>query len=111
MGKAYCWQHKDRALTPVMIHFGECSLGKQYICAVCSGIRVFNSGMIISLNPEKGFGFIGGVKDNIFFHFSKVAYDFHFHKGMSVFYEVDFLEDGRIQAVNIKPLNRGENGD
>jgi len=94
-----------------MIHFGDNSLGKQYICAVCSGVRVFNSGGIISLNPKEGYGFITGERENVFFHFSNFAYDFKPRIGMGVSYEVSFLEDNRIQAINVRPLNGGENGD
>lgn len=110
MGKVYCQQHRDRDLRPVMIHFGKSSLGRQYICAVCSGVRVFSAGQIVSLKPEGRFGFISGEKENVFFHFSNLAYDFKPYEGMLVTYEVSFLEDNRVQAINVKPLNGGKNG-
>ncbi|MDP2646310.1 MAG: cold shock domain-containing protein [Desulfobacterales bacterium] len=105
MAKVYCPHHRVSNVQPVMIYFGESSLGKQYICAVCSGVRVFNCGPILSFNPEKQFGFINGTKSNVFFHMSNLSYDFRFHVGMDVSYEIAFLENDRIQAVNIKPIN------
>lgn len=110
MEKIYCQQHRDKNLLPVMIHFGKSSLGQQYICAVCSGVRVFNTGKIVSLKPESGYGFISGKKENVFFHFSNLARAFEPCVGMSVSFEVSFLEDGRVQATNVKPLNGGKNG-
>ena len=110
MTKVVCEHHRDRKIKPVMICFGRNSLGKQYICAVCSGVRQFNSGRIISFDPVKRFGFINGVKENIYFHFNNLAYDFRSHKGMLVSYEIQFLDGDRKQAINIKPSDGGENG-
>lgn len=110
MNKIICQHHQDKNVKPTMIYFGKNSLGKEYICAVCSGIRTFNTGKIIKIKPESQYGFINGIKDNIFFHFSNLAYDFRFHKGMPVSYEVSF-ENNRIQAVNIKPFKGGNNDD
>ena len=110
MGKVLCTEHANKMFKPVMIHFGRNSLGKQYVCAVCSAVRQFNSGRIVSLNTDKGFGFINGVKENIFFHFSNLASDFRLRKEMLLSYEIQFLADGKIQAINITPSNGGENG-
>jgi len=112
MRSVYCQHHRERKLLPVMIYFNNGSLGKEYICAVCSGVRTFNTGKIVSIVPECGYGFISGVKENIFFHFSNLAYDIRLHKGMAVSYEIEFLEDRKFnyQATNIRPLNGGKNG-
>jgi len=107
MNKIYCQHHNDKNLLPTMIRFGVNSLGKQYICAVCSGVRVFNTAQIVSLNFKGHYGFIAGKKENIFFHFSKLAYRFKPRTGQTVSYEVSFLEDGRLQAINLKPVNGG----
>jgi len=109
MEKVVCTCHADKMLKPVMIHFGRNSLGKQYVCAVCSAVRQFNSGRIVSLNTDKGFGFINGVKENVFFHFSNLDSDFRLRKGMFLFYEIQFLADGKIQAINITPSDGGKN--
>ena len=108
MAKVCCQHHRDRNLSPVMIHFGENSLGKQYICAVCSGVRVFNTGKIVSLKGQ--YGFIDGQKDNFFFHFSNLSYDFAPYIGMIVSFEASFLEDNRVQAINVKPFKEEKNG-
>lgn len=103
MTKIICKNHQNRNLSPVMIHFSKNSLGKQYICAICSGVRVFNTGKIVTLNLEKKYGFIDGEKENFFFHFSNLAYNFVPLKGMKVSFEVSFLDESRIQAIKIKP--------
>ena len=110
MGKVFCTDHLIKNRKPVMIHFGKNSLGEQYVCAVCSAVKQFNSGRIVSLNPEKQFGFINGVKGNIFFHFSNLSSDFSLQKGMILSYEIQFLEGDEIQAINITPANGGKNG-
>ena len=104
MNKPICQNHRDQNVKSAMIYFGKNSLGKEYICAVCSDIRTLNTGKIIGIKPEGQYGFINGVKNNIYFHFSKLAYDFSFHKGMPVSYQVSF-ENDRVQAVNVKPIN------
>jgi len=109
MGKVYCQHHKDKELMPAMIYFGDNSIGKQFICAVCSGVRVFNVGEIVSLKNQ--YGFIKGKKEDIFFHFSNLAYDYKVYSGMKVSFEISFLENDRLQAINIKPANGGNNGD
>jgi len=108
VAKICCQHHQDRNLLPVMIHFGEITLGKQYICAVCSGVRIFNIGEIVSMKGQ--YGFVDGQKDNFFFHFSNLAYDFAPYVGMMVSFEVSFLEDNKIQAINVKPFKGGKNG-
>lgn len=107
MAQVYCKQHKDKNLFPVMIYFGDNSLGREYICAVCSGVRVFNTGEIISL--KSGYGFINNQKDNIFFHFSNLADDFEPYLGQKVSYEVSFIEHKtkKIQAINVRPAGGG----
>ena len=68
----------------------------------------FNIGEIVSLKGQ--YGFVDGKKDNFFFHFSNLAYDFTPHVEMMVSFEVSFLEDNKIQAINVKPLKGGKNG-
>lgn len=108
MGQIYCLRkHKTNQVAPVMICFGDNSLGRQYICAVCSDVRVFNKARVIYLNDEKKFGFIKGIKNNIYFRFSNRAYDFKLFKGILLSYEVEFLSGDNNQsehAINIKPL-------
>ena len=110
MNKVICQHHRDKNVKPTMIYFGKNSLGKEYICAVCSGIRAFNTGEIVKIKPEGQYGFIDGIKGDIFFHFSNLTYDLKVHEGMQVSYEVSF-EDDRIQAINIKSLKGGEHDD
>ena len=92
-----------------MIYFGQNGLGRQYICARCSRVRVLNSGPIVSFKPQRKFGFIHADKKNIYFHFSNLAHDFHLYTGMEVSYEVAFLENGETQAINVKPVAGGKN--
>jgi hypothetical protein len=87
-----------------MIECGENGLGRQYICAVCSGIRVFNVGVVSEV--KKTFGRIIAKKANFFFHFKNLGFNFNPQVGTEVFFEVSFLEDGRHHAVNVKPLRR-----
>ncbi|MBN2373966.1 cold shock domain-containing protein [bacterium] len=108
MARLFCKNHQDQNLNPLMIQFGESALGKEYICCVCSSVRVLNEGTILSLNGN--YGFISGGKKNFFFHFNNLAYGFTPFLGMRVEFEVCYLEDGRNQAVNIKPKG-GKNGD
>jgi hypothetical protein len=100
MAKIFCPHHQN--LMPVMIPFGISSLGtRQYICAVCSRVREFARGRIISF--EGSYGFINGLKENFFFHLSNLAYGFNPSVGLCVSFEVQFLANGRIQAINIQP--------
>ena len=43
-------------------------------------------------------------KENIFFHTSNLSHSFIPFKGMYVDYELSFLEDSRVQAVNVRPV-------
>ena len=108
MTKVTCPNHKDKNLSPVMIHFRKGSLGREYVCAVCSGVRVFNTGQIIKLKGP--YGFIGGEKNNAFFHLSNCTHDFKPYLGMLVNFEISFIDDGRTQAINVKPLRGEKNG-
>lgn len=108
MAEVYCPHHKQSNRSPAMIHFGDNELGRQYICAACSRVRVFNTGEILSFSPADRYGFISGRKGNFFFHVSNLASDFVPEKGMPVSFEVSFLEDGRVQAIRVKQLE-GEN--
>lgn len=108
MTKVTCPNHRDRNLSPMMIHFRKGSLGREYVCAVCSGVRVFNTGQIIQVQGQ--YGFISGKKENVFFHFSNRAYTFKLYVGMRVCFEVTFLDDGRLNAINVKPFKGGKNG-
>ncbi len=110
MAKIHCQHHQDSNLDPVMIHFGDNGLGRQYICAVCSRVRVFNVGEIVSLSPSGQYGFISGQKENFFFHFSNLASEFTPQKGMTVSFEISFLENNRIQAIGVEPLKGENNG-
>ena len=107
MKQVICPRHSDKNLKPVMIYFAKGSLGWQYICAVCSGVRVFNTGKIYKISGQ--YGFISGRKDGFFFHFSNLAYDFKPYVGLVVSFEVSFLDNGRVQAINVKPVKGGSN--
>ncbi len=111
MAKVFCQNHQDQNLQPAMINFTASSLGRQYVCCVCNCVRVFNTGKITTINGQ--YGFISVEKTNFFFHFKNLAYSFIPSPGMPVRFEVSFLEDGRTQAVKIKPIkgeNNGNNG-
>ncbi len=108
MAEVHCPHHQESNLSPAMIYFGDNVLGKQYICAVCSRVRVFNTGEIVSFSPVGRYGFISGQKENFFFHLSNCVSGFIPEKGMTVSFEISFLEDNRVQAIMVKPL-RGEN--
>ncbi len=108
MAKVHCPHHKQSNLSPAMVYFGDNELGRQYICAVCSSVRVFNTGEVLSFSPADRYGFISGRKENFFFHVSNLGSNFVPEKGMMVFFEVSFLENGRVQAIRVKPL-QGEN--
>jgi len=100
MAKILCSHHQN--VKPIMIHFGESSLGtRQYICAVCSRVREVGMGKIISIKGS--YGFISGPKENFFFHLNNLAYRFTPSLGLWVSFEVQFLEDGKNQAMNIQP--------
>lgn len=100
MARIFCSHHSD--LKPLMIHFGNSSRGtEQYICAVCSRVREFGLGKVISLKDS--YGFISGREENLFFHSRNLAYRFTPSLGLSVSFEVEFLEDGKIQAINVRP--------
>ena len=110
MAKVHCQHHQASNLEPVMIYFGDKGLGNQYICAVCSRVRVFNTGEIVSLSPTGQYGFISGAKENFFFHFTNLASDFVPKKLMRVSFEISFLEDNKVQAIEVRLLKGGNNG-
>ena len=102
MAKIHCTHHQEKGLNPSMIHFGESSLGtRQYICAVCSRVRELGVGEIVLL--KAGYGFISGPRENIFFHFSNLGYDFRPILGARVSFELAFLENDRVQAIDVRP--------
>ncbi|MCD6306451.1 MAG: hypothetical protein J7M32_09205 [Deltaproteobacteria bacterium] len=109
MARVYCKQHKDRM--PVMIPFHRNSLGQEYICAVCSAVRVFNTGQIVNIVSKGRYGFIKGEKENIFFSFRNLAIPFTPRIGMIVSYEIAFLDDPvkKYHAIDVSPAKGGIN--
>jgi len=104
MGKVQCQYHQEKGIKPVMIPFGTNSLGTtEYICAVCSRIRHFGVGEVLSY--KQGYGFIKGSRQNFFFHHSNLAYPCQPTTGMQVSFELLFMENDRVQAVHVKPYN------
>lgn len=100
MPRIFCPHHQN--LVPVMIPFGISSMGtRKYICAVCSRVGEFAKGKIISFKGS--YGFVGGLKENFFFHLSSLAYGFNPSVGLFVSFEVQFLENGKVQAINVRP--------
>lgn len=50
LGHVICEHHGDRK--PRMIKIKKNTLGQDYICAVCTRIRTFNQGIVISVNQK-----------------------------------------------------------
>lgn len=110
MAKVHCQRHEG--VKPVMIPFHRNSLGQEYICAVCSAVRVFDSGEIVNIVPKGHYGFIKGEKENVFFSFQNLAVPFTPRIGMIVSYEISFLDDPvkKYHAIDVSPMKGGGNG-
>ncbi len=107
MAKVHCQEKHNHWLSkpPAMIAIGENGLGKEFICCVCRTKRIFNTAEILTVNYPERYGFIKGGKDNFYFHFSDLAWNFRPEIEIAVSFEIVFLGGGKhkFKAIDIKP--------
>ncbi|WP_338832332.1 cold shock domain-containing protein [Bradyrhizobium sp. 27S5] len=57
------------------------------------------------MNHDRGFGFIRGGNNDIFFHWGSFEGDFQTaKKGDEVEFEMGFGRDGKPRAINVRPI-------